>query len=187
LLPNGNVLLAGNFDLPVKAPAELYEPATFTPPGLQSIAVTPASSTVSPGAYQSYVATGTFASGTQQLASAVWSTADTTTAQISNDVSNPGVAVVVGSPATTTPVAITATAGNISATATLNATPNGFVSTGSMAYMRELPKATLLKNGKALIEGGQFNGSILASAEFGDLSFRGALLEPVSASVRPPN
>jgi hypothetical protein len=155
LLPNGFVLFAGNFDLPVKAPAELYEPATFTPPGLQSIAVSPATSTVSPGSYQPYIATGTFASGTQQLQSVTWSSSDVSTARISNDASNPGTSVAVDSPGSTTPVTITATAGNISDSTTLRVRPTGFVSTSSMNTPRAVSTATLLNNGLVLVADGE--------------------------------
>jgi hypothetical protein len=52
------------------AGAELYEQDTLTPPNLLSIAVTPATSTLSPGATQQFIATGTFSDGsTEQLAS----------------------------------------------------------------------------------------------------------------------
>jgi hypothetical protein len=168
LLPNGEVLLAGGYDLPVKAPAELYEPGPPTPPGLQSIAVAPGGTTVSPGAYQPFIAIGTFASGTQQLASMTWSTSNATNAQISNDVTNSGVSVAVGSPTATAPVTITATAGNISGSATLNIRPMGFVTTGNMTTGRVDFTATLLNNGKVLLAGGASSANILASAELYD-------------------
>jgi large repetitive protein len=155
LLANGTVLLAGGYDLPsAKAPAELYEPATFMPPGLQSIAVSPGGMTVSPGAYQPFVATGTFASGLQQLQSVTWSTTNSAAVQISNDASNIGTSVVVGSPAVTIPITITAAAGNINGSAILNVRPTGFVNTASMHIPRETQTATLLKNGKVLIAAG---------------------------------
>ena len=162
LLENGMVLLAGGFNSPItKAPAELYEPATFTPPGLQSIRVTPAvGPTVSPGAYQQYIATGTFTGGaTQQLAAVAWSSSDTNTAQVSNDSSNPGASVAAGSPSSTATLTITATAGTVSGSSTLNIRPTGFVSTGDMNTARAGPRATLLNNGLVLVvDGDSFAG-----------------------------
>jgi hypothetical protein len=156
LLANGEVLLAGGYDLPVKAPAELYEPGPLTPPGLQSITVAPASPTVSPGAYQKYVATGTFAGGAmQKLAAVAWSSSDTNTAQVSNDATNPGASVAVGSPASTIPVTVTAAAGNVSGSATLNVRPAGFVTTGSMTVPREVFHAVTLNNGQVLVVDGE--------------------------------
>jgi len=184
LLPNGFVLFAGNFILPgQKAPAELYEPATLTPPGLQSISVSPGGATVSPGAYQPYVATGTFSTGAQQLAAVAWSSSDTTTAQISNDASNPGASVAVGSPTATVPVTVTATAGNLSGSATLNVRPTGFAATGNMTTGRADFTATLLNNGKVLMAGGASPNNIVASAELydpatGAFTATGAMSQP---------
>jgi len=157
LLPNGMVLLAGGFDLPTaKAPAELYEPGSLTPAGLQSITVTPLlGPTVSPGAYQQYIATGTFAGGvTQQLAAVAWSSSDTGTAQVSNDATNPGASVAAGSPSSTATATITAAVGTVSGSSTLNVRPTGFVSTGSMAASHGVFYATLLHNGRVLVEDG---------------------------------
>jgi hypothetical protein len=93
LLNNGLVLIAGGAGL---ASAELYEPATLTPPDLESIAITPARSTLSPGATQQFIATGTFSHGSkQQLASVIWSSSDPRVAQISNDASNHGVGLAI--------------------------------------------------------------------------------------------
>jgi len=77
--------------------AELYQPATLTPVGLVSIALAPASPSITAGASQQFIATGTFAdSSTQQLASASWSTSDNTIATVTSDVSNYGTAFGVG-------------------------------------------------------------------------------------------
>jgi galactose oxidase-like protein len=165
LLPNGTVLFAGGFQLPTaKAPAELYEPGPLTPPGLQSIAVSPGGSTVSPGAYQPYIATGTFASGTQQLAAVTWSSSDTTTAPVSNDASNPGASVAVRSPSSTATVTITAAAGTVSGSSMLNIRPAGFVTTGSMSVPREVFQAVPLNNGLVLVVDGDglFTGPLPA-------------------------
>jgi deoxycytidylate deaminase len=77
LLNNGTVLIAGG-DMDANGTptnsAELFLPGFATP---VSLAVTPASSTASPGATQRFIATGTFSdSSTHQLASAIWSTSD---------------------------------------------------------------------------------------------------------------
>src|SRR5208337_279623 len=87
LLNDGMVLMTGGSGSSnTLANAELYEPATLTPPNLVSIAVTPAASTLSPGTTQQFIATGTFSdTSTQQLASVTWSSSDTTKAEISND------------------------------------------------------------------------------------------------------
>jgi hypothetical protein len=92
LLNNGMVLITSCYT----GTAELYEPATRTPPNLETIAITPARSTLSPGATQHFIATGTFIDGsTQQLASVAWSSSDPTVAEISNDAGNHGVALAI--------------------------------------------------------------------------------------------
>ena len=117
LLTNGTVLIAGGIsNNSITNSAELYEPVTLTPPSLLSIAVTPAVATLSPGATQRFIATGTFSdNSTEQLASVMWSTSDATVAQISNDASNHGVALAVA-PGNVT---ITGAVGTVSGTATL--------------------------------------------------------------------
>ena len=79
LLTNGTVLVTGGFDASGSlASAEFYEPGTLTPAGLTAITVsaapptTPATPTISPGTYQRFIATGTFASGNQQLHAVAW-------------------------------------------------------------------------------------------------------------------
>ncbi len=115
LLNNGMVLMAGGEEYG-GASAELYIPVTLTPPNLESIAVTPATSTLSPGGTQQFIATGTFSDGsTQRLASVTWSTSDPTVAQITNDWSNHGLGLAIAAGTVT----ITATAGSVSGTATL--------------------------------------------------------------------
>jgi hypothetical protein len=98
LLNNGMVLMAGGIggiDLIVSS-AELYEPVLCPPPDLESIAITPATSTLSPGETQRFIAMGKFSDGTtQQLASVTWSSSNPAVAQISNDASNPGVGLAV--------------------------------------------------------------------------------------------
>ncbi len=120
LLTSGMALMAGGYSAVTHATdlssAELYEPATLTPPNLESIAVTPGTSTLSPGGTQQFIATGTFSDGsTQQLASVTWSTSNPNVAQITNDVTNHGVALAIAKGTVT----ITATAGTVSGTAKL--------------------------------------------------------------------
>lgn len=117
VLTNGQVLIAGGFNgSAYTASAELYEPATRTPPDLISITVTPATPNVPLGTTQRFVAIGLFSdSTTQQLQSVTWSSYSTPVAEISNDAGNRGTAVAIATGATT----ITATAGGVSGFATL--------------------------------------------------------------------
>jgi hypothetical protein len=172
LLNNGTVLVAGGFDSNGSlASAELYEPGALTPAGLTAITVsaapptTPTTSTISPGTYQRFIATGTFAGGNQQLHAVTWSSSDSETAQISNDATNPGAAVAVGSPAMVAPITVTATAGTVSGTVALNVRPTGFVTTGSMKAAREDFTATVLNNGLVLVADGDGSLGIPAPAE----------------------
>jgi len=118
-LTDGTVLIAGgsngSTNLTV-ASTERYLPSTSTPPGLLSIAVTPAVPTIAVTAAQTFVATGTFSDGsTQQLASVSWSSSNRSVASISNDVSNEGTAFGIAAGTTT----ITATAALASGSTTL--------------------------------------------------------------------
>ncbi len=116
LAAGGDGVLPGDSSNTTLATAELYEPSSLTPPGLLSITVTPASPSISVGATQSFIATGTFTGGTTQtLSSVTWSTSNAAVATISNDSTNKGAAVGVAAGM----VVITATAGTVSGTATL--------------------------------------------------------------------
>jgi hypothetical protein len=98
LLHNGMVVIAGGEDSSFYylSSAELYEPVLCPPPDLKSIAITPATSTLSPGETQRFIAMGKFSDGTmQQLASVTWSSSNPGVAQISNDASNPGVGLAI--------------------------------------------------------------------------------------------
>jgi hypothetical protein len=96
LLPTGAVLFAGghsNMSNTVLASAELYAPSTLTPTNLVSIALSPANPSLRIGASQAFIATGTFSdNSTQQLQSAVWTSANPTVATVSSDATNSGVA-----------------------------------------------------------------------------------------------
>src|SRR5580698_1355176 len=174
LLPNGTVLAAGGFDTDALASAEFYEPGTLAPAGLTAITVsaapptTPATPTISPGTYQRFIATGTFAGGNQQLHAVTWSSSNSGTVQISNDATNPGAAAAVGSPTTVEPITVSASAGTISGTATLNVRPTGFVTTGSMKVAREDFTATVLDNGLVLVADGDGSPGTPAAAELYD-------------------
>jgi MBG domain/Bacterial Ig-like domain (group 2)/Abnormal spindle-like microcephaly-assoc'd, ASPM-SPD-2-Hydin/Kelch motif/Galactose oxidase, central domain len=110
LLNNGQVLVVAGFgSAGAPTSAELFLPASLTPPSLTSITVTPvpANPSIIAGAtQQQFVAKD---QNGQQLASVIWSSSDTSVAQISNDVTNSGVAtgLLAGTPA------ITACAGTI--------------------------------------------------------------------------
>src|SRR5207245_1832525 len=68
LLKNGMVLITGGYNNTSGelASAELYQPATFTPAGLVSIAVSPTDPTTPLGTSQQLTATGTFTDGSTQ-------------------------------------------------------------------------------------------------------------------------
>ncbi len=174
-LGNGQVLIAGGFgaDGYFNA-ASLYSPDTLTPPGLVSIDVTDAlpmfsPAQLAPGENQQYYAIGTFSDGsTAQLASVVWSSGTTQDVVISNDASNAGSALTVGSATAGTHVVISATAGSVSGVTAATLRPAGFVN-ASLLYngtKRDFHTATLLNNGLVLIAGGKTTGGTpLATAE----------------------
>jgi hypothetical protein len=124
--------------------AELYEPDTFTPPGLVSIAVTPANPSILQGAAQGFVATGTFSdNSTQTLGAAIWSSSDNAIATITDDASNRGTAHLLA--ATGSPI-ITACARSIcgSTSLSINPAPN-IVSAPIATFLAGTPGAFVVK------------------------------------------
>ena len=100
LLNDGMVLIAGGINSSgiSLTSAELYEPATLTPPNLVSITVSPSSPTIPLGAGQQLIATGTFSdNSTQQLASVTWSSSNSAVVSVTDDASNPGTAYALAS------------------------------------------------------------------------------------------
>ena len=122
----GITMTAGNFSgVTYNASAEQYQPAAFAPPGLVSIAVTPAIPALPQGDTQPFVATGTFSdSSTQTLAGVIWSSSKTTVAAVSNDVTNPGAAYATATGSAT----ISACAGTLCGSAALTVGPPALVS-----------------------------------------------------------
>ncbi len=146
-----------------------------------SIAVTPASISLSVGATLQLVATATYSDGTQGAvtSSVTWSSSDLTIATVTSA----GVATGVAEGSAT----IQATLGTASASATFTGTPSKFRLTGSLNVPRTVATATLLQNGQVLIAGGL--GSVSASAGYvgsaelynpttGTFSLSGNLLVP---------
>jgi len=119
VVANGNVLLIGGINAGLTLSAdEWYQPTSFTPAGLVSVTVAPATVYLPVGQSQQFVATGTFTGGsTQTLQSVIWNSSNPSVASISNSPGNAGIvnALVTG---TTT---LTATAGDMGGSATLSA------------------------------------------------------------------
>jgi len=122
LLNNGTVLVAGGANFTngyTVMGAEFYKPATFTPAGLVSIAVTPANDTIPLGSLQSLTATGTFSGGaTEQLASVTWASSSNAVATVSNDTGDTAAVVGTGAGLTT----VTASAGSVIGSTTVTVT-----------------------------------------------------------------
>ena len=118
LLNDGTVLEDGGTDgTNIFNTADIYTSSRLS--GLTSIAITPSTSSIGTGAQQPFTAEGTFSDGSAQtLASVLWSASSPATAPISDDATNPGVAVGVAQGTTT----ITASAAGISSSTTLTVT-----------------------------------------------------------------
>ena len=118
LLPSGMVLIAGGQGSKTYlSSSELYEPGTLIPPNLVSIALNPSNPTIPLDDAQQMIATGTFSDGTtQQLASATWSSSDTTSFVTTNDVTDSGQAYALGGAGTAT---VTACTGSICGSTTV--------------------------------------------------------------------
>jgi hypothetical protein len=120
LLDDGQVLVGGGsgfeYSWSPNAGAELFAPASSTPPDLESIDVSPGDPTIMVGGMQKFVATGTFSDGTTKaLASVIWSSSSESIAEMTNDVTNKGTAVVRAAGT----AVITASAGDVSGSTTL--------------------------------------------------------------------
>ena len=126
LLNNGMVLMAGgvNNSGSALASAELYEPATLTPPNLVSISLTPSSPTIPLGTALRFTALGTFnGDSTEQLAEVTWSSSNPEVISISNDASDPGAAYAAATGSAT----VSACAGTVCGATTVTVRP-GLVS-----------------------------------------------------------
>lgn len=155
LLNDGTVLIAGGRSGSSElASAELFTPTTLTPPGLVSITVSPTDATVSPGATQKFVASGTFSDhSTRALAAVAWNASDPAVAEITSDAGSRGVASATAPGSTT----ITASAGALSGATILTVRPTGFVPTDDMTTTRGHHTATRLNDGRVLLAGGVLN------------------------------
>jgi N-acetylneuraminic acid mutarotase len=124
LLNDGTVFIAGGTDgTNIFNTAESYMATQLN--GLTSVAVTPASSSIGTGGQQAFTAVGTFSNGnTENLASVLWSSSNTSVATISNDATDPGVA----SSSTQGTTTVTASVLGVSGLATLTITAPTLVS-----------------------------------------------------------
>src|SRR5208283_4613172 len=155
--------------------AELYDPATLTPPNLVSVSLAPTTPTISLGTATRFTAFGTFSGGnTEQLTEATWTSSNPGVISVSDDASNQGAAYATTSGTAT----ITACAGAVCGSTTATVGPTGpgsitgtaaFASTGNLNTPRDNHTATLLNNGMVLIAGGVGpNSNTLNTAELYD-------------------
>ena len=116
LLSNGDALLIGGINAGATlANDEWYQPASLTPPGLVSIALTPAMLALVPGQAQQLSALGKFSDGsTQTLQSVSWDSFNTAVAGVSNSPGSGGTVNAVSAGSST----LVATAGNVGGSAT---------------------------------------------------------------------
>jgi uncharacterized protein YjdB len=116
LVSDGSVLIAGgNGASGILSQAEIYPAPTSPPAGLTTITLSPAAPTIPVGATVNFTAVGTLSSGSQNLASVVWTSSDNTVVTITNDATNTGTAYA----AAPGQVTITACAINICGSTTL--------------------------------------------------------------------
>jgi hypothetical protein len=150
LAPNGSVLLMGGINAGVTVGAdEWYQPTNLTPPGLVSIAVTPASVFLASGQSQQFTATGTFSDGsTQTLQSAVWNSSNPLAAVVSNSTGSAGLA-----------------SGQSAGTTTLTATAGVVVGSASVSVAALVSIAVLPSNPSILVGSNQ---QLAASGTFSD-------------------
>ncbi len=191
LLTDGTCLVAGGFATSAVASSEIFIPATSTPPvvvafGYEALPkATEGALTLSPGTYKRFVGFGfTERIGPAPIHAVIMSSSDPTTLQVSNDVTNPGRAVVVGSPSTATQVTLTAMLGTFIAGGPWNIRPAGFIATGDMAAEREMFTSTLLLTGEVLVIDGNNNPPDVAGAEIynpGSGTFRATASAPATA------
>ncbi|MGA3325471.1 MAG: kelch repeat-containing protein, partial [Terriglobia bacterium] len=118
LLNDGTVLMAGGVGSSgALSRAELYEPATLTPPNLVSISLSPSSPTVPLGSALRFIATGAFSEGsTEQLAEVTWSASNPAVISISDDASNLGAAYAAGAGSATLSACAGAVCGSMTVT-----------------------------------------------------------------------
>ncbi len=174
LLPNGGTLIVGGFSTSASAgsnnTAEIYEPASLTPAGVSQMLVRaivrPVGSplAISPSSLLSFTAPQDLG-GKIAFGPVNWSTSDATSASITNDFTNPGVALAVSSPTTTQNITVTATVGSLSATNTFTFNPPAFVSAGNMTETRYLHSSTRLLTGDVLLVNGDSSGGVAHPAE----------------------
>ena len=133
LLSNGTAIqIGGIYGGLTSATTDSYQPASLILPGLVSINVAPANTSLALGGTQLFSAIGTFSQGSAQtLQSAIWSSSNTGTATIANAAGSSGVAYGINAGTT----AISASVGSLSGSTTLTVQPpdvlNVSPSTGS--------------------------------------------------------
>jgi hypothetical protein len=140
LLNNGMVLAAGGISgNTYPSSVEQYEPATYAPPGLISISVSPITPNIPEGAAQGFIATGTFSGNTMQtLASVTWSSSNAAAIPVTGDASNSGTGFA-GAPGSGT---INACAGSLCGSTTASVAPPALVSIAVTPASGSIPAGT---------------------------------------------
>jgi hypothetical protein len=173
LILDEKVLVAGGSI--TSAASELYNPTSLTPSTLTSITLSPTNSLDSIGSTMSFTATGSFTGGGNQvLASAAWTSSNTTVATITSDSSNFGNAYGIAGGTTT----IEACAGTVCGSTTMTVAPHQNVilgseynnaSSGTYEIYNDSGTRTalanhstvLLKNGNIFVAGGSYDTGLL--------------------------